>query len=82
MTQADVKLTQTGVESGSTSTCQYCGGMLTVQEGTDPDEARERGGFRETYECIRCNRAGTYTFRYEDSHETFGGACADYDNDL
>jgi len=68
-----------GIDHGSTNTCQRCGGQLTVQEGTDPQDAQKQGGFRESYECIKCGQTGTYRFRYADGRESFQGACADYD---
>jgi len=58
--------------TGDLNRCGYCGAALTLQGGTDPDEAED--GFTETYECAN-GHTGTYKYEYMSGREDFTGAC-------
>jgi len=60
---------------GNLSECAYCGGVLRVVGGTDPNESGD--GFAETYKC-QSGHTGTYTFEYDGAggtNERYTGAC-------
>lgn len=59
---------------GSLEWCQHCGEPLDLVDGTDPDVAKERGGFEETYRCSN-GHEGQYEYRYENGVENLTGAC-------
>jgi len=80
MAQAECNLHMgIGESQGSVKICQRCGGTLSLQDGTDPEQTDALGGFEETYQCEHCKATGTYKFRYKDSKEAFMGVCANFD---
>jgi len=76
MAQAQDTITMSGRSKGNLNYCTHCGGNLSLEEGTDPEQTESLGGFQETYVCDSCNRTGTYRFRNKDAKETFQGVCA------
>lgn len=54
--------------------CAYCGTVLELVDGTDPDEKGPNGEWSETYECQN-GHTGRYKFEPVFPRETFNGAC-------
>lgn len=68
-------------KNGDLNWCQNCGGPLSLESGTNPEEAKERQEWQEKYTCDSCGGVGYYHVDESNNRisERFSGVCAEVD---